>query len=124
MANILVVEDNPVNARLVQSLLLQAGHTVEIAEHGARALEILHDRVFDLILMDLHMPVMDGFEAVTHLRRDPRHLVKPIIALTIDTSTEIRHKVCDAGFTDFIGKPYSRDELLERVRFHLTGEIE
>lgn len=124
MPDILVVEDNPVNRRLVQSILARAGYDVTVAEDGRQALGRLREAGFTLVLLDLSMPVMDGWETIAALRADQRWKSLPVIAVTIDTSDGIKKRVAEAGFTDYIGKPYTREDLLERVRFHLGGTID
>ena len=124
MAEVLIVEDNPVNRRLVQSLLLQAGYEVDMAEHGAQALSMIERQEYALVLMDLNMPVMDGFETIRVLRRSKEYQVLPVIAVTVDTSEGIKERVRDAGFTDYLAKPYTRADLLESVRFHLSESMD
>ena len=122
MAEVLVVEDNPVNSRLVESILQQAGYQVDIAEHGQRALTMLERGGYRLVLMDLNMPVMDGFQTIVAIREHVVFGHIPVIAVTVDTSDGIMTRVREVGFSDYIAKPYSRKELIESVRFHL-GEM-
>lgn len=104
-ANILLVEDTEVNLVIATQPLEELGHHVEIANNGAEAVEKVSQAIYDLILMDCFMPVMDGYEATrrirdfeTHNNREP----EPIIALTADVSTEIKTKCESAGMDDFL----------------------
>ena len=123
MAEILIVEDNPVNRRLVQTILVKAGYEVELAEHGAQALARLEHNDYALVLMDLTMPIMDGWEAIAVLRGKEQWQALPVIAVTIDISDGIKKRVAAAGFTDYLAKPYAREDLLERIRFHLGEDM-
>ncbi len=124
MTDILVVEDNPVNRRLVETILLQAGFAVELAEHGEQALSMLADGDYRIVLMDLNMPVMDGYQAIAVIRQNPRWAGLPVVAVTVDTSEGIMQRVRDAGFSDYLGKPYTREDLVESVRFHLGEDMD
>ena len=94
---VLVVEDNDLNQEVAVGLLASAGAHVETAENGAEALEILESRVFDLILMDIQMPVMDGFTATREIRRRHPDLACPIIAMTANALSGDREKCLEAG---------------------------
>ncbi|HYP05540.1 MAG TPA: ATP-binding protein, partial [Bryobacteraceae bacterium] len=104
---VLVAEDNKVNQRLMQKLLTSRGARVSIAENGLSAVEQFTPDRFDLILMDLQMPDMDGFMAAEHIRRIDRDAVKRtvILALTADVLPETRNACFDAGMDGFLTKP-------------------
>jgi signal transduction histidine kinase len=106
---ILVVEDNPFNCKLLKLGLEQAGAMVELAENGQAALERAAAQPFDLILMDMQMPVMDGYAATRRLREQGYRA--PIIALTAHALKEERDKCLQAGCTEFMTKPIDLDEL-------------
>lgn len=107
---VLVAEDNPVNQRVALRLLQQLGHEVVLAANGAEALEQLDGGVFDVVLMDCHMPVMDGFEATMALRkRSDGHV--PIFALTASSLPEERRHCIECGMDDVLSKPVRRDDL-------------
>jgi hypothetical protein len=116
---VLVVDDHPVNQKLAQALLQRMGHEVGQAGNGLEALEQLRRQPFDLVLMDLHMPEMDGLECVRAIRQLPgpaRHT--RVIALTADAQESTRRETQAAGFDQFLTKPLRvRDlqELLEPV---------
>ncbi len=109
---VLVVEDGPDNQLLLRMLLEKAGATVEVAANGAEALEMAGPLAPHVILMDLQMPVMDGFEATRRLRE--RGHRGPIIAVTANASDEDRRRCELAGFDFFLSKPVNRGELYER----------
>lgn len=105
-ARLLLVEDNDMNQELAVELLREAGIEVTIANHGQEALDLLaQGRVFDGILMDCHMPVMDGYTATRAIREDPKHASLPIIAITANVMASDRNKVIEAGMNDHIAKP-------------------
>ena len=105
---VLVAEDNPVNQRLAQHLLERRGHTPILAANGREALDLaMHDQ-FDLVLMDLQMPEMDGFETTASIRareRDARAPRLPIIALTAHAMQGDRQRCLDADMDGYVAKP-------------------
>ncbi len=111
-AHILVVEDDPINQRVASGLLQRAGLKITVAAHGAEALERLEQCPVDAILMDLQMPVMDGFEATKRIRADARWKNVPIIALTAAVLVHGREECVDAGMNDFCAKPVQPHELI------------
>jgi signal transduction histidine kinase/ActR/RegA family two-component response regulator len=122
--NALLVEDNPVNQLVAQRLLERLGFEVEIAEHGAEALEKLDAKDYAVIFMDCQMPVMDGFEATHKIRaREPGRPRQLIIAMTANTHAEDRLRCLDAGMDDFIPKPILVGHLIETLRKHLAETV-
>ena len=115
--HILLVEDNPLNVLVAQTMLENNGATVDVAVNGAEALDKLDARTHQLILMDLHMPVMDGYEATVLLRRRGETL--PIIALTASTPKEVESEAFAAGLNDVVVKPFSPDELYRVILQHV-----
>lgn len=109
--NILLVEDNPFNQQVAQELLEDIGVNVTLASNGSEALEILTRQPFDIVLMDIQMPVMDGFEATRHIRANPELSSQCVIAMTANAMTEDRQRCLSAGMDDFISKPISPDQL-------------
>ncbi|HTR30339.1 MAG TPA: ATP-binding protein [Puia sp.] len=107
--HILLVEDNPLNVLVAQTMLENNGATVDVAVNGAEALDKLDASCHQLVLMDLHMPVMDGYEATVLLRKRGETL--PIIALTASTPKEVESDAFAAGLNDVVVKPFSPDEL-------------
>jgi signal transduction histidine kinase/CheY-like chemotaxis protein/ligand-binding sensor domain-containing protein len=120
---ILLVEDNKVNQRLAEKLLARDGHTVRMASTGVEAVEISGAEGFDVILMDVQMPEMDGFEATRLIRerengnKSPR---TPIIAMTAHAMTGDRDKCLEAGMDAYLAKPIQRREL--RAALAAAGE--
>jgi CheY-like chemotaxis protein/HPt (histidine-containing phosphotransfer) domain-containing protein len=114
---LLLAEDNAVNQRLMVSLLQQEGHTVVVAANGKEALAAVEQQAFDLILMDVQMPVMDGFEATAHLRAREqatcRHM--PVIALTAHAMKGDRERCRAAGMDGYLAKPIHVPELLRAI---------
>jgi PAS domain S-box-containing protein len=108
---ILLVEDNEINQLIAQELLSQHGIETVIAENGARALETLAQAAFDLVFMDIQMPVMDGYEATRAIRREPRWHNLPVIAMTAHAMSGDREKCLDAGMNDHLSKPIDPAEL-------------
>ena len=117
---VLLAEDNPVNQKLAIHLLEAAGHAVRLAHDGAQAVELYQRESFDLICMDLQMPVMDGIEATVEIRRldGVRGTRTPIIALTAHAMQGDRERCLEAGMDGYVSKPIRRHELqaeIERV---------
>ena len=112
---ILVVEDNLINQQVVREFLNLAGITVEIANDGMEAMALLEDGAFDAVLMDMHMPVMDGFEATKLIRSQTRFAELPVIALTAGVTKEERERCMASGMNDFIAKPINPQKLLEKL---------
>lgn len=115
---ILIAEDNPVNVMLMKKLFSKWKIVPTIAENGERAVEIMQYGNFDVILMDLQMPVMNGFDASMEIRKmtDPAKANIPIIALTASALFDIRDQVTSAGMNDYVAKPFKPDELMEKIQ--------
>ncbi|MDF0732601.1 response regulator [Pseudomonas entomophila] len=114
-ARILLVEDNPVNQLVAKGMLGKLGCQVQVAAHGAEALEMLEREGFDLVLMDCNMPVMDGYEASRRIRQSGRWPDLPIVALTANAMPEERERCRAAGMDDYLAKPFRREELLALI---------
>jgi PAS domain S-box-containing protein len=116
---VLLVEDNEVNQQVATELLESAGAIVTIANHGGEAVKLLIEDAkvdsFDVILMDLQMPVMDGFIATGLVRNDPRFQKLPIIAMTAHALVEERQRCLDAGMNDHVSKPIDLDALFNTL---------
>ncbi len=110
-ARVLLVEDNPVNQLVAKGMLGKLGCDVTVAAHGAEALDRLENDEFDLVLMDCNMPVMDGYEASRQIRRSGRWPELPIVALTANAMSEERERCRAAGMSDYLAKPFRREEL-------------
>ena len=117
---VLLVEDNEYNRLLAKTFLTNVGLVVAEAENGEEAIERVKKQTFDLILMDVQMPVMDGFEA-TELLRQQLGLTTPIIALTASAINGEKQKCLAAGMNDYLTKPFYEEELLTLVHQWLLG---
>ena len=111
---VLLVEDNRFNRQIAKTFLGHAFVEVTEAENGAVAVALAQEQVFDLILMDIQMPVMDGY-AATALLRQQLGLATPIVALTANAIKGEREKCLAAGMNDYLTKPFREDELLRKV---------
>lgn len=114
-AHILLVADNSVRRTLVQTLLERAGYTVTRAETGLAALDLLEEEQFDLALLDVQTPEMDGFEVAAAIRSDPRRADLPIIAVTGHTMAGGRERCLEAGMDDCISTPVRSSELQKTI---------
>jgi PAS domain S-box-containing protein len=115
---ILVAEDNKINFFVANKFLSGWGIKVTHAENGQLALDLLENESFDLILMDLHMPVMDGIEATRIIRKSENPEIKniPIVALTAAIMSESHDKIEDLNINDYVLKPFKPHDLFERIR--------
>ena len=113
---IMVVDDQPQNIELLEAILSPLGYEIVRAANGEEALEKLSGNQIDLILLDVMMPGIDGFEVTRRVRKDNTHRLLPIIMVTALRETEDRVKGIEAGCDDFISKPVDKMELLARVR--------
>ena len=119
---ILVAEDNPVNQKVASGLLERAGHVVTIAENGKRAVAEAERLKYDVILMDVQMPEMDGLEATRQIRELERHEGRrvPIVAMTAHAMQGDRERCLEAGMDGYISKPVSIEAMLDAI----AGTIE
>lgn len=109
---ILVAEDDVVNQQVAREFLELSSVVVTLANNGAEALEWLEKDLFDGVLMDIHMPVMDGLEATRRIRENPDYADLPIIALTAEVTSEERERFMANGMNDFIAKPFQPEALV------------
>ena len=121
--NILVVEDNELNQIVVSNFLKKWGAKYSIAGNGEVALNFLESKNFDLILMDLAMPVMNGYEATHYIRNKLASPVKsiPIIALTASAVIDVKRKTLRSGMNDYLQKPFRPYELLSKILLWIEG---
>lgn len=116
---ILLVEDDPVNQKVIKKMLLEKGHDIDTAGNGLEALEIFEQRPYDVVLMDIQMPKMNGVEAIKKLRKmEAKNAHTPVIALTAYALQGDREKFLAMGFDDYISKPIQMSELyhcLDRI---------
>ena len=113
-AKILIVEDNEANRLLFKKMLEKMGHEVKVVENGKIAVEIMSKEKFDMVFMDMQMPIMDGYTATRKLRK--KGIETPIIALTAHTLRGDEEKALIAGCDGYLGKPVKRKDLLDVVR--------
>ena len=115
---VLIAEDNMVNVMLMKKLFSKWGISPTIAENGERAIEMVQYGNFDIILMDLQMPVLNGFDAAMEIRkmRDPKKANIPIIALTASALYDIKERVFNSGMNDYVSKPFKPDELKDKMQ--------
>jgi len=112
---ILVVEDNPVNQKVLAALLRKRGYEVDVANDGAQAIQLVAEKKYGLILMDLQMPVLDGLEAARLIRSFEDCPQPPIIAITAYTLNNEKQKCLEAGMNGYLPKPVDTDTLFDCV---------
>ncbi len=112
-AHILLVEDSEINQELVVELLQRNGLTVQVANHGQEAIDLLSRESFDGVLMDCQMPVMNGYEATRQIRQQEQYRDLPILAMTANAMTSDREEVLQVGMNDHIAKPISIDNMFQ-----------
>jgi CheY-like chemotaxis protein len=115
----MVVDDNPVNRQVLAGMLRASGIEVVEAEHGQDALDQLRVRPLPLVLMDVRMPVMDGYAATAAIKSDPRLRNTAVIAVSASVVPEVIARMQANGCDDFVSKPVRVDELLAKVAQHL-----
>nr|WP_297913149.1 response regulator [uncultured Allomuricauda sp.] len=120
-SHILIVDDNKINRLVTRKILENNKFTCTIAENGKEALEIINDEVFDMILMDVNMPIMNGFEATKAIRGF--NSTVPIIALTATNPTKSFEDLKALGFTDIIIKPYDTLDFLEVIKKNFVSTV-
>lgn len=118
---VLLVEDNPMNVMVAESFLKRWGASVDVAVDGEHALSVVDVTKHKLILMDLHMPVMDGYTSSAKMR--DRGIKIPIVALTATLPSEIETKLAETGIDDIMVKPFLPDELYSKVYHHIFKDL-
>ena len=114
-AKVLLVEDNSINQQVAGELLENNGLVVTVANNGQEAVYAVGNTTFEIVLMDIQMPIMDGFEATKKIRQDPRFQALPILAMTAHAMSGDREKSLAAGMVDHITKPIDPDKLFEAL---------
>ena len=117
---ILVVEDQPDNRQIIRDMLAGTGYEITEAENGEEALAAIAKQRPDLILMDIQLPVMDGYAATRRIKTDPALKSIPVIAVTSYALSGEEKKAREAGCDDYVPKPYSPRQLLAKIRQYLT----
>ncbi len=115
---ILVAEDNIINQMLMSTILLKEGFEIFMAADGEKAVEELEKNEYDIVLMDLMMPIMNGFEATEYIRSKMNNVKKsiPIIAVSADVTKGVKEKCLSIGMNDYISKPYASEQLIGKIR--------
>ncbi|MEM6643998.1 MAG: response regulator, partial [Bacteroidota bacterium] len=119
---VLLVEDNQMNIMVAQKFLKKWQIETEVAHNGAEAVTKAETNTYDLILMDLQMPIMDGYEATRSIRKFDENI--PIIALTASALLKVRQEVIAAGMNDYVTKPFDPGELKRKIAHYITAEDE
>jgi CheY-like chemotaxis protein len=112
--HILVVEDNAINQMLVKYTLSSSGADIDVCETGTKALEKLHDKEYDVILMDIHMPELDGYQT-TEIIRNELKIQTPILAMTALSVTAEQQRCLQVGMNGSISKPFTADGLNDAI---------
>jgi signal transduction histidine kinase/CheY-like chemotaxis protein len=112
--NILLVEDNQLNVKLILSLFSEYGLVLQVAENGSIGIEKLRENKFDIVLMDMEMPVMNGYEAATVIRNEMKSAI-PIIAMTAHAMAGEKERCLSLGMNDYISKPINANLLFEKI---------
>jgi len=115
MKLILIVEDKESSRELLRTVLEKQGYKVEEAENGEQALEKVRDAIPDLVLLDLQLPIRDGYEVLREIRKNPATAKTPVVAVTANAMQGDRERALEAGFTSYIAKPVSLAYLREEV---------
>ncbi|MFP6742582.1 MAG: response regulator [Alphaproteobacteria bacterium] len=121
MAKVLLVEDNEMNRDMLSRRLARKGYEVVVAEDGQAGVQMASGESPDIILMDMSLPVIDGWEATRQVKAAPETSAIPIIALTAHAMASDREKALNAGCDDYDTKPVERSRLLEKIEKLLAG---
>ena len=123
VARILIVEDNAPNLELEQYLLECGGYTTLSAADGAQGLRMARKEIPDLVLCDLQMPVMTGYELIAEYKNDPRLRFIPIIAVTASSMSDDSRKAIEAGFTAYIPNPIEPETFVQQIEVYLPLDL-
>jgi CheY-like chemotaxis protein len=115
MSKVLIAEDNPVNRELLRELLETRGHSVTEASDGQQALKQIDESYPDILLLDLDMPILDGFATVRRIRENPAVAKLPVLAVTAYAMQGDREKVLSSGFDGYLSKPIQSRLLFEEM---------
>jgi len=122
-ARLLLVDDNAINREITREILEIWGYTVDVAADGRDAVDAVNRQNYDAILMDLQMPILDGYEATRIIRENPRHRDLPVIAMTAHAMEGYREKCLETGMTDYISKPVDIRELNRKLAAHTACRL-
>ncbi|GAB3760398.1 response regulator [Spirosoma pomorum] len=118
---ILVVEDNHINQKLILQVIKRLGYHVDLADNGQKAIDSLLSKSYDIVLMDIQMPIMDGYETTRQIRNQLQSSV-PIIAMTAHALASEREECLKAGMNDFLSKPFQVDDLQRLIKKYLASK--
>jgi CheY-like chemotaxis protein len=124
MSKILIAEDNPVNRELLRELLEMRGHTIVEACDGEEALRIIEQTQPDLVLLDIGMPLLDGFGVIRKIRENPRFASMPVVAVTAYAMQGDREKILSAKFDGYLSKPVDARSLVQELDRLLSQQEE
>jgi|SRR5437879_7987128 len=122
MKNVLVAEDNPINRELLRELLEIRGYSVTEACNGQEALAMVEQTPPDILLLDIGMPLMDGFAVVRKIRENPRFASLPVVAVTAYAMQGDREKIMNSGFNGYLSKPVDSRSLGEELNRHMNQQ--
>jgi CheY-like chemotaxis protein len=122
VSKILIVDDAALELVKLRSILEKAGHQVDCARDGAKALERMHKDIPEMVFMDIVMPVMDGFRATRMIRDEPKFAGVPVVLVSTRSSSPDRDLALQQGAVGLIGKPYTAAEILDALRVHLEAK--
>jgi two-component system, chemotaxis family, CheB/CheR fusion protein len=114
---VLIVEDEPLNQHIFKAMLRQWNIFAEVTENGSVAIQHLNRKLYDLIFMDIEMPVLNGYETTSHIRQEMK-LDTPIIAVSSSTSPDVIEKAKACGMNEFIGKPLDPETIRAAIERH------
>lgn len=121
--SVLLVEDNDLNQKLVTQMLLSYGFEVITANNGLECLSVLQRKNIDIVLMDMQMPVMDGYETARLIRKNPSWQQLPIIAITANSLSTDRQKCLDCGCSSYLAKPFKSETLIREIKSYLKNQF-
>lgn len=116
---ILIVDDNTYNIQVLGNILRENDYRTAVAQNGFEALNFLEKKLPDLVLLDIMMPQMDGYEVCERIKKDPDKAEIPVIFISVHTDTAEKVKAFRAGAVDYITKPFQQEEILARIRVQL-----
>jgi CheY-like chemotaxis protein len=121
--HVLVVEDTPVTQKVILAILVRNGYAADVAPNGLEAIRALEERRYDIVLMDVQMPVLDGLETTRAIRRNPAWRNMPIVAMTAHAMNGDRERCLEAGMDAYLAKPVDAAQLLFSIRDTLSSRL-
>jgi two-component system cell cycle response regulator DivK len=115
MTKVLIVEDTPMNMELILEILNDEGFSVDCAEDGEKGIKMTEKEIYDLILMDIELPGMNGIEVTNRIRGNPAYKNVPVIALTAYAMKGDRERLLSKGFNDYISKPIEVPDFISKL---------